>query len=305
MKAIRDKILIFLKGMLMWACDVVPGVSGGTIAVITWIYERLIQAIKNVVPNLKLFFNGKWKDFWKNVDGTFLLCLITGIAVSFLLLANVITSAMTNYPILIWSFFVGLVLVSAVFLWKQVKRDWKTISCLIIFWALAFFITSPTNAPLSTASTWRRIFICGAIAICAMILPGISGSFILVLLWMYEPMMLAVKNLDMVPILIFLVWVIIWILSFSNFLSWLFKNFKMTTMAALTGFMIGSLNKIRPWKETLDTALWTERNIRPKEYEIITWNNNQIWGAIICFAIGVAIVLLIEFLGKKFSKKAE
>ena len=300
MNKIRDKILIYLKGMLMWACDVIPWVSGWTIAVITWIYERLIQAIKNVVPNLKYFFKWKWKTFWKNIDGTFLLCLILWIGTSFVLFANIITSAMENYPILIWSFFVGLILISAVFLWRQVKRDWKTILCLIIFWVLAFFITAPTNTPLSVTSSWWWIFICGSIAICAMILPGISGSFMLVLLWMYETMMLAIKNLDITTIWIFAAWAVIWLILFSNVLSWLFKNYKMTTLASLTGFMLWSLNKIWPWKETLDANLWTAKNILPNQYN---WDN-QLLLAIICFLAWIAIVLLIEFLGKKFSKKS-
>ena len=299
MSKIRDKILIYLKGMLMWACDVIPWVSGWTIAVITWIYERLIQAIKNVVPNLKYFFKWKWKTFWKNIDGTFLLCLILWIGTSFVLFANIITSAMENYPILIWSFFVGLILISAVFLWKQVKRDWKTILCLIIFWVLAFFITAPTNTPLSITSTWWWTFICGSIAICAMILPGISGSFMLVLLWMYETMMLAIKNFDITTIWIFAAWAVIGIILFSNVLSWLFKNYKMITLASLTGFMLGSLNKIWPWKETLDANLWTAKNILPNQYQ---WDNQLLW-AIICFLVWIWIVLLIEFLGKKFSKK--
>ena len=287
----------------MWACDVIPWVSGWTIAVITWIYERLIQAIKNVVPNLKNFFTWKWKTFWKNIDGNFLLCLILWIWTSFVLFANIITNAMDNYPILVWSFFVGLILISAVFLWKQVKRDWKTILCLIIFWVLAYFITAPTNTPLSITSTWWWTFICGAIAICAMILPGISGSFMLVLLWMYENMMIALKNLDLATIWIFAIWAIIWIVLFSNVLSWLFKHYKMITLASLTGFMLGSLNKIWPWKETLDADSWVWRNVLPNQYETITWDSNQILWAIICFVVWIAIVLLIEFLGKKFSKK--
>jgi putative membrane protein len=299
MSKIRDKILIYLKGMLMWACDVIPWVSGWTIAVITWIYERLIQAIKNVLPNLKLFFTWKWKKFRKNINWTFLLCLILWIWTSFVLFANIITNAMENYPILIWSFFVGLILISAVFLWKQVKRDWKTILCLIVFWVLAFFITAPTNIPLSITSTWWWIFICGSIAICAMILPGISGSFMLVLLWMYETMMLAIKNLDIIPILIFWAWAVIWLILFSNVLSWLFKHYKMVTLASLTGFMLGSLNKIWPWKETLDANLWIAKNILPNQYN---WDN-QLLLAIICFLVWIAIVLLIEFLGGKFSKK--
>ena len=304
MKKLRDKILIFLKGMLMWACDVVPGVSGWTIAVITWIYERLIQAIKNIVPSLKLFFTWKWKTFWENIDGTFLLCLIVGIWTSFLLLANVITDAMRSYPILIWSFFFGLILISSILLWRQVKWNWKTILCLIIFWILAFFITSPTNTPLSITSTWRWTFICGAVAICAMILPWISGSFMLVLLWMYETMMLAIKNLDILPIVIFLAWAIIGIILFSNILSWLFKKYKMPTLAALTGFMLWSLNKIWPWKDTVYTEWWTWRNILPNShFEELTWRDSQLLWAIVCFLIGIAVVLLIEYLGKRFSKK--
>lgn len=303
MNKIREKILIFLKGMLMWACDVIPWVSGGTIAVITGIYERLVQAIKNMVPNLKFFFTWKWKSFWKNIDGTFLLILILWIGTSFLVFANIITNAMENYPILIRSFFVGLILISAVFLWKQVKRDCKTILCLIIFWIIAYFITAPTNTPLSITSTRRRTFICGSIAICAMILPWISGSFMLVLLWMYETMMLAIKDLDIVTIWIFATWAIIWIVLFSNILSWLFKHYKMITLSSLTGFMLGSLNKIWPWKETLDADLWVGRNILPNQYEAITWESNQLLLAIVCFLLWIWIVLLIEFLGKKFSKK--
>ena len=302
MSKIRDKILIYLKGMLMWACDVIPWVSGWTIAVITGIYERLIQAIKNVVPNLKLFFTWKWKTFWKNIDGNFLLCLILWIWTSIVLFANIITSAMENYPILIWSFFVGLILISAVFLGKQVKRNWKTILCLIIFWILAFFITAPTNTPLSITSTWWWTFICGSIAICAMILPGISGSFMLVLLWMYETMMLAIKNFDITTIWIFAIWAVIGIVLFSNVLSWLFKHYKMITLASLTGFMLWSLNKIWPWKEIIDETNDVWRNVLPNQYETITWDSNQILWAIICFLAGIGIVLLIEYLGKKFSK---
>ena len=289
----------------MWACDVIPGVSWWTIAVITWIYERLIQAIKNIVPNLKNFFTWKWKDFWKNIDGTFLLFLILWIGTSFLLLVNIITDAMDNYPILIWSFFFGLILISSIILWKQVKWNRKTILSFIIFWVIAFFITAPTNTPLAITSSWWWTFICGAIAICAMILPWISGSFMLVLLWMYENMMLAIKNLDIIPILIFLAWAVIWIVLFSNLLSRLFKNFKMITLASLTGFMLWSLNKIWPRKETLNSDLWIWKNVLPNQYEAITWDSNQVLWAIICFLAWIGIVLLIEVLWKIYNKKSK
>jgi len=300
---IINYILIFLKGILMWACDVIPWVSGWTIAVITWIYERLIQSIKSIVPNLKLFLTWKWKTFWKNIDGTFLLCLILWIWTSFLLFANIITNVMESDPILVRSFFVGLILISSIFLWKQVKRNWKTILCLIIFWIIAYFITSPNNTPLSITSTWWWVFICGSIAICAMILPWISGSFMLVLLWMYETMMLAIKNLDVFTILIFLSWAVIGIILFSNVLSRLFKKYKMATLASLTGFMLWSLNKIWPWKEMIDADWWIGRNILPNQYEAIAWESNQMLWAIICFAFWILIVLLIEFLWKKLNNR--
>jgi len=300
---IINYILIFLKGILMWACDVIPWVSGWTIAVITWIYERLIQSIKSIVPNLKLFLTWKWKTFWKNIDGTFLLCLILWIWTSFLLFANIITNVMESDPILVRSFCVGLILISSIFLWKQVKRNWKTILCLIIFWIIAYFITSPNNTPLSITSTWWWVFICGSIAICAMILPWISGSFMLVLLWMYETMMLAIKNLDVFTILIFLSWAVIGIILFSNVLSRLFKKYKMATLASLTGFMLWSLNKIWPWKEMIDADWWIGRNILPNQYEAIAWESNQMLWAIICFAFWILIVLLIEFLWKKLNNR--
>lgn len=286
----------------MWACDVVPWVSGWTIAVITWIYERLIQAIKNIIPNLKFFFKWKWKTFRKNIDWNFLICLILWIATSFLLFANLITSAMESYPILIWSFFIGLILMSAIFLWKQVKWDWKTVFFLILFWIIAFFITSPTNTPLTITSTWRWTFLCGSIAICAMILPGISGSFMLVLLWMYETMMLAIKNFDIGTICIFLAGALIWIILFSSALSWLFKHFKMATLASLTWFMLWALNKIWPWKEIFDNASGVWKNILPSQYETVTWESNQLLWSILCFIVGVLTVLLFELLGKKFHK---
>lgn len=299
MKNIYDKILIFLKGLLMWMCDVVPGVSGWTIAVITWIYERLINAIKNVLPSLKLFFNWSFKKFWKSIDGNFLCCLICGIGVWILWLAHAITTAMENYPILIWSFFVGLILVSSIFLWKQVKWNWKTGLFFVFFAVLAYFITSPENAPIKAIWAEWYTFVCGMIAICAMILPWISGSFMLVLLWKYEDIMLAVKNFDIMTICLFIAWAVIWIVLFSNILSWLFKNFKMITLASLTWFMLWSLNKIWPWKSPLESIEWWEMNVLPRNF---WWEDNHLVWAIICMILWITCVLLIEYLWSKVWK---
>ena len=252
----KKKLLVYLKGMAMGASDVVPGVSGGTIAFITGIYERLISAIKSINwSNLKLLFTGHFKYFWKNIDGTFLVCLILGIATSFLSLAKLITLLIASYPTFVWAFFFGLIVASTLFIGKKVQWDWKTMLAFLLFAVLSFFITSPGNAPLNQNSALWYIFICGAIAICAMILPGISGSFILLLLGQYFYMMDAISRLDIPVILVFMAGAVIGILSFANLLSWLFKHFEMVTLAALTGFMFGSLNKVWPWKNTLETYI--------------------------------------------------
>jgi len=300
-------IMVFLKGMGMGAADVIPGVSGGTIAFITGIYERLITAIKNVNwPNIKLFFTGHFKEFWKNIDGTFLLCLIAGIITSFLSLAKLMTYLLENQPVLVWAFFFGLIMASTLFIGKDVKWNWKTVLTFCIFVVLSYFITSPENQPLNATDANWYIFICGAIAICAMILPGISGSFILVLLGEYFFMLKAISDLNIVPIIIFACGAVIGLLSFANLLSWLFKHFKMITLAALTGFMLGSLNKIWPWKQTLETYIdrhdvvrpLTQLNVLPQNYD----GDPQILAAILLVIFGFAIIFIIEFIAKKLAK---
>ena len=179
---LKDYGLLVLKGMGMGAADVVPGVSGGTIAFIVGIYEELIDSIKSINgASLKLLFTGKIAAFWKAINANFLLSIIAGIGISIFSLAKIITWLLTDHPILVWSFFFGLVLASTWFVSKDIKKwDWKTILSYIIGIVIAFYITVAT--PAETPSNLFFIFLCGAIAICAMILPGISGSFILVLL---------------------------------------------------------------------------------------------------------------------------
>lgn len=296
----------------MGAADVVPGVSGGTIAFITGIYERLIDAIKSInLTNLKLLFTGKFKEFWKSIDGTFLVCLVAGIATSLFSLAHLMTYLLDHQPILLWAFFFGLVLASTVFVGKDVAWNWKTIIAFIAFTVLAFFITSPENSPLNATHDYWYIFICGAVAICAMILPGISGSFILVLLGEYYFVLGAVKNFDIIIILIFLVGAVIGIVAFSHILSWLFKHVKMLTLASLTGFMFGSLNKIWPWKEVLTTytdsegvvQTLTERNLSPMQFEVVNQADNQLLPAIIWIVVGFGLIFTIEFINKKIKEK--
>jgi len=294
-------ILLFFKGMAMGASDVVPGVSGGTIAFVTGIYERLIHAIKSInFANLKLFFKGQFKEFWQNIDGWFLVCVVAGIGVSFLSLAKLITMLLNAYPQYVWSFFFGLILASTIFVGRDVKWNWKTILAFILFAVLSFFITSPENSPLAENDSYWYIFLCGAVAICAMILPGISGSFILVLLGQYTFMLTALTELQTAVILVFAAGALIGIVSFSHVLNWLFTHFKQITLAALTGFMFGSLNKIWPWKETLETFIDRHSEVKPLiQSNILPQINSEFWLSIIMIIAGLALIFVIELIAKK------
>lgn len=300
----KNWILLFLKGMAMGASDVVPGVSGGTIAFITGIYERLIHAIKSInFANLKLFFTGHIREFWKNIDGWFLVCVVAGIGVSFLSLAKLITMLLNDYPQYVWSFFFGLILASTIFVGRDVKWGWKTVLAFVVFAVLSFFITSPENAPLSQSNSYWYIFLCGAIAICAMILPGISGSFILVLLGMYAFMLNALSELQVVIILVFAAGAVIGIVSFSHVLNWLFEHFKQITLASLAGFMFGSLNKIWPWKKTLETFINKEGEEVPLiQKNILPQIDTSFWISVALIVAGLVLIFLIELIAKKMRK---
>lgn len=267
----NDYILLILKGMGMGAADVVPGVSGGTIAFIVGIYDELINSIKSInAANLRLLFRGKFSAFWKNVNAGFLLAIVSGIFISIFSLARIVTWLLEEYPILIWSFFFGLVLASVWFVAKGIKGwNWKIILSFIIGAAVAYYITVAT--PAETPINLLFIFISGAIAICAMILPGISGSFILVLLGKYYYIMEAVKTLNIVVLLVFAAGALVGITTFSRILSYTLKRFRNITLAVLSGFMLGSLNKVWPWKESSEIlvqgeSFLLEKNVMPYDF---------------------------------------
>lgn len=288
-RKLKDYLMLSVKGMCMGAADVVPGVSGGTIAFITGIYDELINSIKSInAASLKMFFTGKWGEFWKMINGKFLLFLLAGIGISVFSLAKIITWLLVAYPVLVWSFFFGLVLASTWFVGKDVKeRNWKTALGFLLGAALAFYITVAT--PAETPSHFLFIFLCGAIAICAMILPGISGSFILVLLGKYFFIMEAVKTLDLKVIAIFGIGACVGITSFSRLLSYALSHMRNITLAVLSGFMLGSLNKVWPWKETIEGV---EQNIAPNAF---------VWQAVCLALLGFVMVYGIE----KISSKSE
>jgi putative membrane protein len=303
-RTIKDYVAIGLKGMAMGAADVVPGVSGGTIAFISGIYEELLGSISNVNIDLfKTLKNEGFKAAWKQLNGNFLLALFLGIFISIVSLAKVIKYLLENQPILLWSFFFGLVLASVIYIAKQItKWNFIAILALVLGAFLAYYITT-LNPLVSENSSSLYILFAGAIAICAMILPGISGSFILVLLGAYKPVLDAVNERDFKTILIFMVGAVIGLLSFSKVLKWLFANYKNYTLAALTGFIIGSLNKIWPWKETLtwrtnshgDKVPFNQQSISPFSFD----GDAELTLAIILAIVGFSLILLMEKLAVK------
>lgn len=303
-RTIKDYFVIMLKGMAMGAADVVPGVSGGTIAFISGIYEELLGSISNV--NLKLLKTLRKEGFasaWKQINGNFLASLFVGIFISIVSLAKMISWLLTHHPILVWSFFFGLVLASIIYIAKQVTQ-WNLVSgiLLILGAILAYYITT-LNPLVSEHSSMSFMFLAGAIAICAMILPGISGSFILVLLGAYKPVLAAVNNRDFTTITFVGLGAIIGLLTFSRVLKYLFENYKNYTLVVLTGFIIGSLNKIWPWKKVLtyrtnshgEQVPFNELSISPFSYD----GNPQLMYATVLAIIGFGLILLLEKLAVK------
>ena len=294
-RRIKDYAVLTLKGMAMGAADVVPGVSGGTIAFIAGIYDELINSIKSInMHSLKLLFTGKIAAFWKAVNGNFLFALLLGIAISVFSLAKLITYLLLNEPVLVWSFFFGLVLASTWFVTKDIKGwNWKTVAGFVGGAVIAYYITVAT--PAETSTNLMFIFLCGAIAICAMILPGISGSFILVLLGKYFYVMEAVKTLDLVVLGVFAFGAALGVTSFSRVLSYALKNFRNITLSVLSGFMLGSLNKVWPWKEVEKLVsdgheVMIEHNIAP---------NTEVAEAVVLMLIGFILVYVLEKISAK------
>ena len=303
-RSFKEYIVISLKGMAMGAADVVPGVSGGTIAFISGIYEELLNSISSFNFSLiNVFKNEGFKSVWIKVNGNFLVSLFVGILISVLSLAKLIESMLENHPIVIWSFFFGLVLASIIYIGKQITKWTKgSFLCLILGAILAFYITT-LNPMVSANSSHWFLFLAGMIAICAMILPGISGSFILVLLGAYKPVLNALNTKDFVSIIIFLVGAILGLLSFSRMLKWLFSTYKNYTLATLTGFIIGSLNKIWPWKETISWRTnskgievpFNTASVSPFSFE----GDNQLLISIFLMLIGFGLIILLEKLAIK------
>lgn len=297
-RSIKDYIIISFKGIAMGAADVVPGVSGGTIAFISGIYEELLETINSFNLGLiKIFKEGGIVKVWKSVNGNFLFSLLFGIFISVVSLAKLITWLIENEAIMVWSFFFGLVLASILFVGKQVKKwNLKTITGLLFGIVFAYYIT--IMKPMVTGNTSLFFyFIAGSLAICAMILPGISGAFILLLLGAYKPILEAIHERNIQIIAVVGSGAIVGLLSFSRILKWLFNHHKNLTLTILTGFLIGSLNKIWPWKKVIETRLIDGKEMVINEQSISPFNyagdSNLIFAIILAF-FGFLLILVLE-----------
>ncbi len=292
---------VAFKGMCMGAADVIPGVSGGTIAFIMGIYAELLDSIKSVNGEaLKLLLKGKIGAFWKHINGTFLASLFAGILISVFSLAKLMKYLLEFHPVPLWSFFFGLILASAVYILKGLdKWSIRNIISLLVGVAIGAFIC--LASPGQTPDALWFIFLSGAIAICAMILPGISGSFILLLLGKYAFVMEAVSTLNIPVLIVFAAGACIGIVCFSHILSWLLKKFYMLTIALLSGFMIGSLLKVWPWKVP-GAQEGFDYPALPGTFEQVTGADPQLLMSIGFAVLGLAIVLFIEFMASKGEK---
>jgi len=302
MRKFRNNSLVYLKGMAMGAADVVPGVSGGSIALITGIYEKLLESINAIdIDAFHLLRKGEFKSLYAKVNGTFLICLVLGIFTSILTLANLITYLIKTFPIPVWSFFCGLIIISALLILRDIKR-WNILALLALPVGIvsAYLITGMT--PVSSDNNLLIIFGSGMIAICAMILPGISGSFLLLVMGKYEYILNALVERNVLVLGVFALGCIVGILASSRVISWLLKHYHAITISLLSGFMLGSINKLWPWKNVLSYRLsssgqqepFLTENILPNHYMALTGEEPYFLGAIFSFFIGIILVIGIE-----------
>jgi putative membrane protein len=305
-RSTKEYISVGLKGLAMGAADIVPGVSGGTIALIAGIYEEFIDSLKSFSSVLLVLKNKGLKGAWKHVNGNFLLALFGGIAISLVSLVQFIKYALHYHPILLWSFFFGLIVASCYFVGKTVTSwNFASIMALLLGSMAIFYITG--FGPVETSTSLGFIFLSGMLAICAMILPGISGAFILVLLGKYAYIIEALSELNITVAATFAAGCVTGLLSFSHLLSYMLKNFHNFTIALLTGFMIGSLNKIWPWKNTLEWGLdrhgekiaVLQENVLPTN--LIDGNPQVVVACILAF-VGFALIFSLELIAVKKTK---
>ena len=299
MKNFLKYLTVGIKGACMGAADVIPGVSGGTIAFIMGIYDEFVGSIARIdATAVKMLFSGRIRDFWKHINGTFLVSLVLGIGVSVVALAGLMQMLLSDYPIQTWSFFFGLIVASSIFILKGIS-GWKMREAALVALGVVLGAVVCTLSPTQTPDALWFIFLSGALAICAMILPGISGSFILLILGKYQFIMGCISDLvagvdfgrNLLILGVFMVGAVVGILGFSKFLHWLLARWHRTTLIVLAGFIIGSLVKVWPWSNV-------------EAMEQVSRCGGYLWGWALLFAvIGFSLVTGIEIAGKLISSK--
>ena len=310
MKKLIQNVGLIWKGMAMGIAEVIPGVSGGTLAFITGIYEELIDTIKSVLSPawIKAWRDGGLPSAWKIANGNFLVFLLGGMALGVVTGVLVVSHVLEHYPVLLWAFFFGLIIASSWYIGKQVRTwDWTRVLAVLLSAGLAYWITVAT--PSQGNGAYGFIFFSGMIAISALILPGISGSFILLLMGMYTLIIPAIKTVlqsgdvdSLIILIVFGLGCLLGLATFSRVLSWTFKRFHDLTMAVLTGFMMGSLNKIWPWRNVLSYRMdstghevpFLERSVLPSQFE----GDPMVGIAIGIMIVGFSLVFLLSRLGK-------
>ena len=307
MTNIKQLLSLVLRGMAMGAADVVPGVSGGTIAFITGIYDRLLNSLRSFTPALlPLFRREGVAACWQRIDGAFLVCVFSGVLISIMSFAHLISYLLAEYPVLIWSFFFGLILVSGMFMMRQIRQHSIAGGILFVLAAVLAYMIG-TLTPASLTPTPVMLFFAGSIAICAMILPGISGSFLLLLMGLYATILQAVKTLDITVLGIFAAGCVVGLLTFSHVLSWLLRRHRELALSSLTGLMMGALGKVWPWKQTLETRVdsageivpFIQVNVSPLGYENLTGEPACLLMAISLMVAAIVLFLAIEWFGNR------
>ena len=288
----------------MGAADIVPGVSGGTIAFITGIYEELLKSITSINFNtFRLLKNKNIKSVWQKINGNFLACIFSGILLSVFALSKTITFLIRSYPVLVWSFFFGLILASSIIIGRTIKSwNFQRVITLIVGAFIAFSITR--ISPVENPDSMFYIFTSGVIAISAMVLPGVSGSYILLLMGSYKIILKALNELNLTVVLVFSFGCLIGLLSFARLLSKLLKSYKDITIAVLTGFLIGSIDKVWPWKIVVTTRVdssgetvpFIEKSVMPYYFE----GDPKILLALILSVVGFYIVYALNRLFTKY-----
>jgi putative membrane protein len=308
-----SNFIILIKGMCMGIADIVPGVSGGTIAIITGVYEELLKTINGldfkILNELK---KGNIKKIWKNYNLNFLFFLGFGILSSIIILSHFILIILNDYPVALWSLFLGLISSSIIFLFKSTTKLNFNSSKFLIPSQIYFLITGLFIAlyvqTLSAGNTDINsiyLFFCGMISITAMLLPGVSGAYILVLLGAYETMLITLKEISQLNsdyfmnFISFVLGALLSVKLFSKLLTWSYENHKDNTLFCLIGFMIGSLPTLWPWKYNIDTNLFLNKLYVPENY----LNNSEFREGILFFILGISIVLILEFISTKNEKK--